>query len=69
MPPLWLDITGNRAGLRAGWPGAQVMDMAALTSSASAFVTLALAGLTVDGLHVTYLWLALVGENPLEFTG
>ena len=43
--------------------------MAALTPSAIAFVTLALAGLTVDGLHVTYLWLALVGENPLEFTG
>jgi hypothetical protein len=69
VAPLWLDIAGNRARLRAGWPGTQVLDMPPLTPSAIAFVTLALAGLTFDGLHVTYLWLALVGENPLEFTG
>ena len=69
IAPFWLDITGNRARLRTGWPGTQVLDIAPLTPSAIAFVTLALAGLTFDGLHVTYLWLALVGENPLEFTG
>ena len=69
IAPFWLDITGNRARLRAGWPGTQVLDMAPLTPSAIALVTLALAGLTFDGLHVTFAWLALVGENPLEFTG
>ncbi len=69
IAPLWLDIAGNRAALRAGWPGTQVLAMAPLTPSAIAFVTLALAGLTFDGLHVTFWWLALVGENPLEFTG
>ena len=69
IAPLWLDITGNRARLRAGWPGTQVLDMAPLTPSAIAFVTLALAGLTFDGLHVTYRWLDLIGQNPLEFTG
>ncbi|MGQ0565008.1 MAG: hypothetical protein ACT4OK_08045 [Gemmobacter sp.] len=69
IAPLWLEITGNRARLRTGWPGTQVLDMAPLTPSAIAFVTLALAGLTFDGLQVTFWWLALVGENPLEFTG
>ena len=69
IAPLWLDITGNRVRLRAGWPGTQVLDMAPLTPSAIAFVTLALAGLTFDGLHVTYRWLDLIGQNPLEFTG
>ena len=69
IAPFWLDINGNRARLRAGWPGTQVLDMAPLTPSAIALVTLALAGLTFDGLHVTFAWLALVGENPLEFTG
>jgi hypothetical protein len=69
IAPLWLEIAGSRARLRAGWPGTQVLDMAPLSPSAIAFVTLALAGLTFDGLHVTFWWLALVGENPLEFTG
>jgi hypothetical protein len=53
----------------AGWPGAQVLRMAPLPPSGVAFVTLALAVLTFDGLSSTFWWLALVGENPLEFTG
>lgn len=59
----------RRVRLMAGWPGAQVLRLAPLPPSAVAFVTLALAALTFDGLHVTFWWLALVGENPLEFTG
>jgi hypothetical protein len=69
IAPLWLTLNGPRARLHLGWPGTQVLGMAALTPSALAFVTLALAGLTFDGLSATFWWLALVGENPLEFTG
>ncbi len=53
----------------AGWPGAQVLRMPPMTASGVAFITLALAMLTFDGLSATFWWLALVGENPLEFTG
>jgi hypothetical protein len=53
----------------AGWPGAQVLRLPPLPPSAVAFVTLALAALTFDGLHVTFWWLALTGQNPLEFEG
>ncbi|MBL4916517.1 hypothetical protein [Szabonella alba] len=69
IAPFWLEITGNRARLRAGFPGAQVLEMPPLSPSAIAFVTLALAGLSFDGLAGTFRWLALIGENPLEFTG
>lgn len=69
ISPLWLEIDGNRARLMAGWPGAQVLRMAPLGAAGIAFVTLALAVLTFDGLMETFFWLALIGENPLEFTG
>lgn len=69
ISPLWLDRQGARARLMAGWPGAQVIAMAPLSTSAVAFVTLALAALTFDGLSETFWWLGLIGENPLEFSG
>jgi hypothetical protein len=69
IAPLWLQITDTRAALRAGWPGTQVLSMPPLTPSAIAFVTLALNGLTFDGLQGTFWWLALIGQNPLEFAG
>jgi hypothetical protein len=40
-----------------------------LSRSAIAFVTLALAVLTFDGLSETFWWMALIGQNPLEFAG
>ena len=43
--------------------------MQPLTVSAMAFVSLALGMLTFDGLHVTFWRLALIGQNPPEFTG
>jgi hypothetical protein len=69
IAPLWLDLSKGRARMFLGWPGAQVLRMAPLTPSAIAFVTLALAGLTFDGLSETFWWLGLIGENPLEPTG
>ncbi len=69
IAPFWLDCDGRRARLFMGVPGAQVLRMAALTPSAIAFVTLALAILTFDGLSETFWWLGLIGQNPLEFAG
>lgn len=77
IAPLWLEAAEGgdprpatrRVRLMAGWPGAQVLRLAPLPPSAVAFVTLALAALTFDGLHVTFWWLGLIGQNPLEFAG
>jgi hypothetical protein len=69
VAPVWLDIAQNRARLMLGWPGAQVLRMDPLTPSATAFITLALAALTFDGLVETFWWMGLIGENPLEPTG
>ncbi len=65
VAPFW------RAGDRiaAGWPGTQILGLPPLPPTAIAFVTLALAGLSFDGLSGTFFWLGLIGQNPLEFTG
>lgn len=69
VAPIWLDRDGRRGRLMLGWPGAQVLRMEPLSPSATAFVTLALAALTFDGLVETFWWMGLIGENPLEPTG
>ncbi len=70
IAPLWVEPEGGeRLRVMAGWPGAQVLRVAPMTASGVAFITLALSVLTFDGLSTTFWWLALVGENPLEFTG
>lgn len=67
VSPFWAEEGGRR--VMAGWPGTQILRMAPLGRSEIAFVTLALAALTFDGLRETFWWLGLIGENPLEFTG
>ena len=69
VAPFWLEIRGNRARLMRGLPGTQILAMPPLSVSAMAFITLALAALTFDGLMETFWWHAVIGENPLEFTG
>ena len=69
VAPFWLETDGRRARLMAGWPGTQVLAMPPLPPSGIAFVTVALGTLTFDGLAETFWWMALIGENPLEFTG
>lgn len=69
VSPVWTEAAGEGRRLMVGVPGAQILRMPALDLSQMAFVTLALAALTFDGLRETFWWLALVGENPLEFTG
>jgi len=69
IAPFWLEMGEDRARLKLGWPGTQVLEVPPLSASAIAFVTLALAGLTFDGLNETFWYMGLIGENPLEFTG
>lgn len=69
IAPIWSNPSENRTQLFVGWPGAQILLMSVLNNSAIAFVTLALAVLTFDGLSETFWWMALIGQNPLEFAG
>jgi hypothetical protein len=69
IAPLWHETEGARTRLMAGLPGTQVLAMPPLGASGAAFVTLALAAVTFDGLSETFWWLARIGVNPLEFPG
>ncbi len=69
IAPYWRVRRAGRVQAYVGWPGTQVIGMPALGIAEMAFVTLALAALTFDGLSETFFWLGLIGENPLEFTG
>ena len=69
IAPLWWTPAGRRLELHAGPPGAQILATAPLSPSAAAFVTLVLATVTFDGLHLTFWWLARLDINPLEFPG
>ena len=50
-------------------PGARLLDIGTLRLSGVAFVLLALSSVSFDGLSRTFWWVALAGENPLEFPG
>lgn len=60
---------GGSARLRLGWPCAPLLRAGALPASGVAFVILVLAAVSFDGLSRTFWWLALLGENPLEYPG
>ncbi|MCO5732231.1 hypothetical protein [Rhizobium sp. SSA_523] len=51
------------------FPGHRLLSLPPLPVSGVAFVLLALASVSYDGLSRTFLWLSLVGVNPLEFPG
>jgi hypothetical protein len=69
IAPLWHETQGRRTRLMAGLPGTQVLALPPLTPSGAAFVTLALAAVSFDGLSGTFWWLARIAVNPLEFPG
>ena len=69
IAPFWVERDAGRARFYIGAPGAQILAMPALSASGIAFVTLGLAALTFDGLSASFWWLALIGQNPLEFAG
>lgn len=69
IAPFWRQRMAGHVQGFIGWPGAQVGLIKPLDMSEMAFVTLALAALTFDGLSETFFWLGLIGQNPLEFAG
>ena len=63
-----IDDGPNRM-LTAAVPGKWLLDVGILRLSGVAFVVLALSSVSFDGLSRTFWWVALAGENPLEFSG
>ncbi|MGB3388247.1 MAG: hypothetical protein WBA88_09735 [Pseudaminobacter sp.] len=59
----------GRFRLALCWPGARLWNAAPLPVSGIAFLLLALSSVSFDGLSKTFLWLGLIGINPLEFPG
>ena len=59
----------GRAAISLGLPGAKLADASPLPPSGVAFLLLALASVSFDGLSRTFFWLGLNGVNPLEFPG
>lgn len=69
-----VQVESTQTGFRSryvtiGWPGRALVDRPALPFSGVLFVLLALASVSFDGLSRTFLWLASIGINPLEFPG
>lgn len=62
-----VDAEGGRLRLVA--PGARLATAPALPPSGAAFLLLALASVSFDGLSKTFFWLGANGVNPLEFPG
>lgn len=60
---------GTRPRMSLSWPGTRLADQPPLPPSGTAFLLLALASVSFDGLMRSFFWLGLVGVNPLEFPG
>jgi hypothetical protein len=51
------------------WPGMGLVNLPTLPTSGVLFVLFTLSSISFDGLMYTFLWLASVGENPLNYPG
>jgi len=60
---------GGASRLALGAPGAALSTARPLPLSGIAFLLLALASVSFDGLSRTFFWQGLIGVNPLEFPG
>ncbi len=70
----WLAPLGRRKAqdgraLDLTLPGLRLLDLGVLPLSTTAFVLLALASVSFDGLMRSFWWLDLVGVNPLAYPG
>ncbi|WP_421696084.1 hypothetical protein [Aestuariivirga sp.] len=69
---LFLAQLGAAAPLGRGGPrlpGAGLLALPALPLSGMLFVLLTLSAITFDGFSNTFLWLSMIGVNPLDFPG
>jgi len=66
LAPIGRDRSGEP---RLRLPGAGLATAEPLTASATLFLLFALASVSFDGFSKTFLWLDLIGINPLEFPG
>jgi hypothetical protein len=57
----------SRLGLKL--PGAGLLQLAPLPVAGMLFVLLTLSSISFDGFANTFLWLSIVGVNPLDFPG
>jgi hypothetical protein len=64
-----LSPVSRQARLWLRFPGGKLDDAGPLPPSGVAFLLLALATVSFDGLMRTFFWLGLIGVNPLEFPG
>ncbi|MCY1125767.1 hypothetical protein OU426_02780 [Frigidibacter sp. RF13] len=69
IAPFWAEGGDRRVAVMVGPPGAQVMALPPLSVSAMAFLMLMIASVSFDGLHETFLWVAAIGFNPLDYPG
>jgi hypothetical protein len=60
---------GPAGELRVGIPCRALIGAVRVPASGVAFVLVALASVSFDGLSRTFWWIALAGENPLEHPG
>lgn len=68
-PLRWSRTQDGRAAVDAAWPGRFLIDLPPLPVSGVLFVLLTLSTVSFDGLSGTFLWLSLIGINPLDFPG
>ena len=55
--------------VRAGWPGWQLANGAAAVRGTPVFILVLLGTGSFDGFNETFVWLDLIGVNPLAFPG
>ncbi|MEM6905868.1 MAG: hypothetical protein AAF568_08240, partial [Pseudomonadota bacterium] len=73
LAPVWAERTTVEGRARLTWfaayPGGRLIRDAPLPLSGTAFLTLALAVVSFDGLLRTFAWIDLMGVNPFEYPG
>ena len=69
LAPLQMSRVDGQVEWRLGFPGFGVLHGPPISVSGALFILLALATVSFDGLSKTFLWLGLIGVNPLQFPG
>lgn len=70
LAPLdWSRTHDGLLHLRLGFPGWNLVDAPPLPASGVAFILLTLSAVSFDGLSRSFIWLSVIGINPLEYPG